>query len=341
MKIKCLTLILLMIIPAGSAFAHDPGLSYVEMSIDGNKLSAGLTFSRAEFESINRSIDAEPDILKALRAGTIIRVDGVTVAPTQVTRRHEQSNEIRFDLNYDLPPGAIITYESTLIGGLQPGHRQFATITVGGESRLETILSAADNRIEYEMAQSGRAGGAFTRFLLLGVEHIVFGFDHLAFLAALLLGVGGFRGALKIVTAFTVAHSMTLALAVFDVMALPAWFVEPVIAASIVYVALENLFRREMTDRWPPAFAFGLIHGFGFASALKGLGIAGAGTGAIIPLLSFNSGVEIGQIGLTAIVLPVLIRLRNRPAAFGRLIRIGSVILGLSGLFWLSERVFS
>jgi hydrogenase/urease accessory protein HupE len=177
----------------------------------------------------------------------------------------------------------------------------------------------------------------FWGFLLIGVEHILLGFDHLAFLFALLIAGGTLREAVKIITSFTVAHSITLALATLELMAIPASVVEPLIAASIIYVGIENILRHKIERRWLLTFAFGLVHGFGFASALRELGV-GAGVNAVAPLLSFNLGVEVGQIAVAALVLPVIWKLRRHPRFVVRYVPACSILVALAGGYWLIER---
>jgi len=121
------------------------------------------------------------------------------------------------------------------------------------------------------------------------------------------------------------------------VVAIPASVVEPMIAASIIYVGLENVWRREVKRRWMLTFAFGLVHGFGFASALKDLGV-GAGVKAVAPLLSFNLGVEIGQIAVAALVLPLIWKLRRHPRFVIRYVPACSILVALAGGYWLIER---
>lgn len=147
-------------------------------------------------------------------------------------------------------------------------------------------------------------------FVVLGIEHILTGYDHLLFLLGLLLRGGTLFSLLKIVTAFTVAHSVTLALAVLGVVVLPDRLVEAVIALSIAFVAAENLAARPaVSRRWAVSFLFGLVHGFGFSSALRELGLARSGLAA--SLLGFNMGVEVGQGLVVAAFLPCLMLLRR------------------------------
>ena len=157
-------------------------------------------------------------------------------------------------------------------------------------------------------------GGATTRdtasFVLLGVEHILTGWDHLLFLLGLLLRGGGWLALAKIITAFTLAHSVTLALAVLGIAVLPDRLVEAVIALSIAFVAAENLFLRPVVvRRWLVSFCFGLVHGFGFSSALRELGLPSHGL--LLSLFGFNAGVEIGQALVVAVALPALVLVRN------------------------------
>jgi hydrogenase/urease accessory protein HupE len=176
-------------------------------------------------------------------------------------------------------------------------------------------------------------------FLKLGVEHIWTGYDHLLFLFALLLVCRSFRSMVGIVTCFTLAHSLTLALATYDVVRLPSRFVEAAIAASIIFVGVENLFCRdqEPRGRWALTFGFGLVHGFGFASVLRDLGLGG-GSRVIGPLFSFNLGVELGQIAVAAILLPLIWRLRRVKAFVERGVPALSIAVAAAGLFWLLQR---
>jgi hydrogenase/urease accessory protein HupE len=180
----------------------------------------------------------------------------------------------------------------------------------------------------------------FWGFLQLGIAHIWTGYDHLLFLAGLLIVCRRVRTIVEIISSFTVAHSITLGLAATNTVNLPSRVVEPLIAASIFYVGVENLIRRgaEPTGRWAVAFAFGLVHGFGFASVLRELGFGGKGHGIALPLFAFNLGVEVGQITIAAVVLPLVWQLRKNPT----FIRLGvptiSAIVAAAGLYWFLER---
>jgi hydrogenase/urease accessory protein HupE len=343
-----------MALAASRALAHDPGLSAADVKIDGKELTARISFARAEIALI-AAIDADHDgqvtqseletaraRVESLAKGSfVVSADGKDLPPAAVAVSLGESNAIQFDLTFETPHAGTFTLRSTLFDRLARGHRQFLSLRdAGGNVRKQQMLDAANNTAEFDLASTVSSQSrpqSFWAFLLLGVEHILTGFDHLAFLFALLLAGGTIREAAKIITSFTVAHSITLALATLDVVNLSPGIVEPLIAASIVYVGLENIFRREIRGRWMLTFAFGLIHGFGFASALKELGI-GAGVGAVPPLLSFNLGVEIGQIAIASLVLPMIWKLRQRPGFVLRYVPACSILVAAAGGYWLLER---
>jgi hypothetical protein len=193
------------------------------------------------------------------------------------------------------------------------------------------------------------------QYIVEGVWHIWIGFDHILFLLSLLLPAvlvrreqhwepapslkGSLFEVLKVVTAFTLAHSITLSLAVLGVITLPSRFVESVIAASVVVAALNNLRGTVDRRRWVMAFVFGLVHGFGFASVLADLGLP---QGALaLALVGFNLGVEIGQLAIVAAFLPAAYLLRG--TAFYRIgvLRVGSLAVAVLASWWLVQRAFN
>ncbi|MGE0716931.1 MAG: HupE/UreJ family protein [Alphaproteobacteria bacterium] len=207
---------------------------------------------------------------------------------------------------------------------------------------VEQFVFQPDRR-EATIVVAGPASGAADAspsgalaFLELGIEHILLGFDHVLFVVALLLGGGGLLTLLGVVTAFTVAHSITLGLSVLGVVTLPPEIVEPVIALSIAYVAAENIMRgRRLSRRWTVAFLFGLVHGFGFAGILAELELPRAGLA--LSLVSFNLGVEIGQAAIVALLLPLLLWLR-RFSWQPRAVAAASIVLFAAGLSLLVDR---
>jgi hydrogenase/urease accessory protein HupE len=174
-------------------------------------------------------------------------------------------------------------------------------------------------------------------FVAMGVEHIVGGIDHLLFLVALLALATGLWQTVKIVTAFTVAHSITLSLAALGLVNVPASIVEPLIAASIVWVAVENLVAPAgVGRRWLIAGVFGLIHGLGFASVLTELDLSREAL--VRALVGFNVGVELGQLAFVVVIMPPLVW-ASRPGRLPRLPQVLSVIVAAVGAVWFVQRV--
>ncbi len=174
-------------------------------------------------------------------------------------------------------------------------------------------------------------------FFFLGVEHIITGYDHLLFLLALILCGGNLIQLFKIITAFTLAHSLTLAAAALNIITLPSVLVEAVIALSIAYVAFENLYPRyAISKRWTISFIFGLMHGFGFSSVLREIGLPQ--DNLIWSLLNFNLGVEAGQLAAVVLVLPVLFWLR-KTAWEAKVVRVVSAVVMGVGIALFIERI--
>ena len=178
------------------------------------------------------------------------------------------------------------------------------------------------------------------KFFFAGMEHIVTGYDHLCFLLAVVLWASRVWPVVKIVTAFTLSHSVTLTMAALELVNLPGAWVEIAIAASIIYVALENFYSRRVDGRWKDTFTFGFVHGFGFASGLIELGVPQR---AVAPALaSFNIGVEVGQIGVVLIVMPLLFLIDTyvtHGARSAKLVYALSGVIALFGAYWMLARL--
>jgi hypothetical protein len=248
--------------------------------------------------------------------------------------------------------GPTVAIEYSLLFDLDPQHRGLLNFIEGGKSRSVVFSAGLPRQIV-----GGQAGGALAQFAAYaqeGIWHIWLGFDHILFLLSLLLPAvlvrrdgewqaaadfkGSFWDVARIVTAFTVAHSITLTLAALGLVSLPSRWVESAIALSVVLAALNNVFPIVERGRWIAAFAFGLLHGFGFAGALQDLGLP-AGSLAL-SLAGFNIGVELGQLAIVAAFLPVAFALRST-WAYRRLVLAGgsTVIVAIAGV-WLAERAF-
>jgi hydrogenase/urease accessory protein HupE len=346
---------------AATAFAHDPGLSNLDLKLENNRLTAQLVYNYVDIEGIvpvDKDLDrtitpdefnaAKPHLEQLARDAIEISFDGQVIAPSAVQVRIAKAEDGRdtayFSLVYPGTPASSLIVQSKIMQQLSRGHREYFKLTnAAGNTIAERLFDVSNTTAEITAGELSAALGrwhTFKQFLLLGIEHILLGFDHLCFLVALLLVATTLGSVVKIVTSFTIAHSITLALAALDKVTLSPSVVEPMIAISIVYVGLENIWRngKEIEGRWLLTFAFGLIHGFGFATVLRELNIGAGGSGVGIPLLSFNVGVELGQLAVAALVWPLLQALRKRPGIKAKLVPVGSLLVAIAGAYWLIER---
>jgi hydrogenase/urease accessory protein HupE len=306
-----LMLIGLVLLLSSSVLAHDPGLSAVEVRILPDRIVAEVSFSPLDLERLPHlaSNDIAQHLLSLKCDQEILKLKDSTVQTTD-------ANSIHFILEFPNSSGTELHLSAIALEHLPRGHKQFLAVRdANGKLLIERMLSAEskDFTIPLQINSTSKSE-SFLRFLLLGIEHIFTGYDHLAFLLAVLLTKGSLWSNARIITSFTLAHSLTLALATFGVFTLPPSIVEPLIAASIVFVGIENLVRRQLAQRWLVTFGFGLIHGLGFASILRELGIGSMGVQGAIPLLSFNLGVELAQISIAALILPLVWKLQRRPS---------------------------
>jgi len=226
-----------------------------------------------------------------------------------------------FDTGYGVEPAVKKPSEMTIVDGLP------STVTP----------TLTPNKPGTRHNLDGTVWQQLVSFFWLGVEHIFIGIDHILFLLSLLV-VCKFRELLKIVTSFTIAHTITLILATLDVIAVPGRLVETAIAATIVYVAVENFWIRDTSRRWILTFAFGLIHGFGFAGVLKELGLPAVGL--VRSLVSFNVGVEVGQVVIVLVLYPWIVALTKWK--HGLLVQNAiSGTIALCGFGWFLDRAFA
>ncbi len=249
-----------------------------------------------------------------------------------------QSVRVRAQVSLDRAPGLV-----AVSGRLFPydtAHQTFLNFYDDSVLTSQAILGADQTRYEYFVGSRQGGVAVARKFVPAGVHHILIGPDHILFLVGLLLLGGPLRRLLLVITGFTVAHSITLSLAVLNVVALPGRLVEPIIALSIVYVGADNLLVRGGRDmRVWIALLFGFVHGFGFASVLREMGLPSGALGW--SLFSFNLGVEIGQVAVAAGVATAVTLLRARSDLAGRrLVFAGSVLVMAAGTFWFVQRVF-
>jgi len=243
-----------------------------------------------------------------------------------------------------------LRYRSTVLVDVSPDARQVVLIGAGPDA-AQDLLDASRTETTLTTAAPPSLRQVIGRYIEAGIAHIFLGYDHIAFLAAVVLWARQLWPVIKVVTAFTIAHSITLSLAALDIVRIPSSIIEPAIAASIVYVAAENFLSRNIDKRWRDTFGFGLIHGFGFASALQEFGLPRS---ALIPALaSFNLGVEIGQIAIVSLVVPALLGMdrllansKGRAAlpttrSASAVYAISAVIIGFGSYWFLARTVLS
>jgi hypothetical protein len=230
-----------------------------------------------------------------------------------------------------------ISVEDHLDHKLGATHHVIALFTWNGGSQSHSFSSTTPKAVVQLLNTASPVPSSAASFFPLGVEHIATGYDHLLFLLALILCGGSLKSLIKIITAFTLAHSMTLGAAALGLVSLPSALVEAVIALSIAYVAFENLFPRfAISRRWTISFLFGLVHGFGFSSVLQEIGLPKESL--VWALLNFNLGVEAGQLVAVLIALPALLWL-NKQSYAQRVIQVLSAIVMLVGLGLFIERL--
>ena len=278
-------------------------------------------------------------LLDLLRRQIVLRASGVRCEPGPGELIPPDFDAPSFTMHLDFACGSgmrDLVVVDNIFDVLGVDHHTLAKVEADGETR--ELAFTPDSRVARVPMGARGAGGTETSFFKLGVEHILTGYDHLLFLFVLLLRGGRVLSLFKIITAFTVAHSITLALAVLRVVTVPGRIVEPAIALSIIWVALENLLRKDApSQRWLISFCFGLVHGLGFASAIEPLALPPGRLA--LALLGFNLGVEAGQAVVVALLLPLLLWMRGR-AWEPRVVRAASLGVVVMGLAWFVERVF-
>ena len=289
------------------ACGHDPGLSTATVKLLPGRLAAEATFARADIEALipldvnhdgkvssQEWQNARPILEPLLRDTLVVRGNDGTTGMTEVRLQLDENDNFHVAGNVRAE-GAKLTLESPLLKQLPRGHRQFISVLSSqGTPVGEALLTAENHALEVnagiaEERRHFQNAATFGGFFFMGVEHILTGYDHVIFLFGLLIAMSQFRATLWVITCFTLAHSATLVLAAFDVVRIPPHIVEPLIAATIIYVGVENLLRLDnATGRWRLALIFGLVHGLGFATDLKEKVAGMVGEKIVLPLVSFT-----------------------------------------------------
>jgi hydrogenase/urease accessory protein HupE len=336
------------------AAAHPAPFSYLDVRLRGEMLEVSVVVHaydvayELKIQPLERLLDpatlsSNAAAIAALMNSRLqVRVDGAPLGPAAwsspepITDR--QSLRLRTSYRLSGSPGVITVF--AYMFPYDAVHQTFVNMYEGNELVTQAILD--HTRREFEHITGTRQGtlAVIRKFVGSGIHHILIGPDHMLFLVGLLLLGGTARRLILVVSAFTLAHSVTLSLAALNIFDPPARIVEPAIALSIVFIGVDNLIVRGGRDiRGWIAFAFGFVHGFGFAGVLREMGLESRALAW--SLLSFNLGVEIGQLLVVVVVATALAALRTRSETAGRrLAFVGSIGVIAAGTFWFFERVF-
>ena len=347
------------ILAARPASAHEVGLSRGDYTAAGAVVTAQLTFARRDVLGLVAGLDADHDgaLTEAeiekdrdAFAGAVVgrikvRGDSAACPGTldEVRLAEEDGLTLRASYRCAVAPHDV-DIDVGLLADLPFGHRHLAHFpAVNGPS--DAVLSQRSRGFAFENVPGQASTGApralyqgKLSFFALGIEHILTGYDHLVFLLGLVIVGGRLRSLLLVVTAFTLAHSITLAVAALGIWAPSPSIIEPAIALSIAYVGVENFFVKNAEKRWRITFPFGLIHGFGFAGALQEVAMPKADVPYALVL--FNVGVEAGQLAVLALVLPLVHVARKREWFRHQGVKVMSGAIAVAGVVWFVSRVF-
>lgn len=348
--------VLAMLCGAAPALAHPVPFSFVDLRIRASAIDVsvvahaydvchdiGLDVTQPERLMDAAVLDKYAEVIATLISSRLtLAADGRRLtggrwsAPEAIPDRLS----VRLRTEYPLTESFGMATLTANLFPYDPEHQTFVNVYEADSLRLQAVLGRGRDRVDYFAGTTQGTMAVVRRFVPSGVHHILIGPDHLLFLVGLLLLGGTVRRLLLVVTAFTLAHSITLSLAALNILTPPARLIEPAIALSIVYVGADNLMVRGGRDvRGWIAFAFGFIHGFGFANVLREMDLPRQALGWT--LFSFNLGVEIGQVVVVVIVASALLALRARSEwASQRLAVIGSIAVILAGAYWFVQRVF-
>ena len=362
-------LLALVVMPAS---AHKPSDSYLAFKVDETIGVTGQWDIALRDLDFAIGLDADGDgnitwgetrtkhaeIAAYALARLAVQADGVNCAvsvPDQLIDRHSDGAYTVLQLALACPNKSPkqLTINYRLFADIDPQHRGLLKLESAGQART-AIFGPASRQQQFTLEKNSRLT-QFADYAREGVWHIWVGFDHILFLLSLLLPAvliwqrarwqaaprfsTSFFEVAKIVTAFTLAHSITLSLATLGVVALPTRLVESAIAASVVLAALNNLRPLLRGRRWMVAFGFGLIHGFGFASVLADLGLP---SGALVlALVGFNVGVEAGQLAIVSVFLPLAFVLRRSWFYQRLVVGGGSLLIAAVASVWMAERAFN
>jgi hydrogenase/urease accessory protein HupE len=332
------------------AFAHPLSVSYSSWVVEPRAIRATIRLPLDDMDlllQLDEDLDgtvsdaeltrAVPALLRYQRERVTLTAGGRRIDPVldSISKWEDRDRfpYVETVARYPLAAGGVEwSLRVQLLTDLYGDHRNLGEI-VRGDRRTEVLFQGGNI---YDARLPPRWWQTAGSFIAFGVEHIFTGYDHLLFLFGLLLVGRGTRDLVTIVTSFTVAHSTTLSIAALGLFEPTAWTVEAAIALSVAYVGVENLIVKDPRHRWRLAFAFGLVHGFGFANLLRDMNLQS--NALVLSLFSFNTGVEIGQVAVVAMIWPGMRLLGRRP--YHRLVvRATSLAIASIGLVWFYQRV--
>lgn len=359
---------------AGLSSAHKPSDSYLTLKTAGANFTGHWDIALRDLDfAIGLDADGDGNItwgevrarhadIAAYALARLALAQGgqpcVLTVGAQLVDFHTDGAYSVLPLTAVCPPNAgsgALELQYRLFADLDPQHRGLLNLQTRQGTRTAVLgPQASVQQFSLDAAEPGSSWRAFIDYVREGVWHIWIGFDHILFLLSLLLPAVGFWAGrrwtpverlsqaawdvLRIVTAFTVAHSITLSLATLGWVSLPSRLVESAIAASVVLAALNNVWPLFQARRWWVAFVFGLVHGFGFATVLADLGLPQ--DVLALALVGFNIGVELGQLAIVAVFLPVAFVLRRSLLYRRGLLAGGSLLIALLAAVWFAERAF-
>jgi hypothetical protein len=330
------------------ASAHDFSTSYSRIEVNGSQVDIMLTLSLLDLHT-GPVLDVDQDGLVStdeFEQGLVVLFDAIREnyhvrdpdAPLEsVVAGYEfvAENVARIDIAYTFDGDVNdLTIVSTLDRLTQADHRHLLQIGEGDQAR-HAVLDRNDTEVVIDHATGIPLWVTTLDFMNLGIEHIFTGYDHLALLLGLLLATSTLLSLAKVVTSFTVAHSVTLALATFGVVSLPGRLIESLIALSIAYIAIENFMGTTLVHRWKITFLFGLVHGFGFSNVLREMELTRRTLA--VSLFSFNIGIEAGQLVFVSLLFPLVLYL-GRSRWKDRVMAGASVAIMSLGFYWFVQR---
>lgn len=315
--------------------AHAVGVSRGEYRADGATVRAELVFAGPELAAAV----GDGGLAEWVGRGLLVTVPAGPCAGSVEGTAPTEGDGTALTVVFRCP-GDVggFSVRLDLLADLSLGHRHLLTATAPSAT-VHGVLYAAEPELMLAETnpRADRPRGVATAMLRLGVEHILAGYDHLLFLFAVILVGGSLRPLLGVVTAFTLAHSVTLAIAAAGLWTPHPAVVEPAIALSIAYVGLKNCVAPDVRRRWRLTFLFGLVHGFGFAGALREVELP---AGELpLALAAFNAGVEAGQLAVLALGLPLVSWLTARSWFRHGGLQAASGAIAATGLWWFVVRL--